>query len=158
MQLLKRSCPHLFVLFFFYCLFDFIIPYLAVDEMTKKGLYVENVLFYAPFATFLCSFIYAALFGFSFRFSVLTSLLFLTTIVSYKEWIPLYQIIHFFLSICGNGLGHSLYYLRQKFLKKLEISAKRAIIFSRDKSFSPFFQESARLLQAHRRPDVILLY
>ena len=118
MKLLKRSWGFVLVLLFFYSIYYLLVPYLPVDDLTKKGLIVNNVLFYSPLVTFLVSLVYAASCGFSFSFSLLAGLSFLVTVFPFGEWIPLYHVVYFLFSLLGNGFGQGIYYLRKKSMEK----------------------------------------
>lgn len=110
----KKEIFFLLPLFFFYFVFYILLRYLPIDSMLSKGLVVGNVLIYSPLATLLVSLLYAALYGFSLRFSFLVALLFFLTIFTFGEWIPLYHAAYFLCSLAGNGLGHLIYLFSRK--------------------------------------------
>lgn len=110
----KKEILFLLPLVFFYFIFDTLVSYLPIDALLIKGLVVNNILIYSPFITLLVSLLYAALYGFSLRFSVFAAIVFLLTIFTFREWIPLYHAVYFLCSLVGNGLGHLIYCLRMK--------------------------------------------
>ena len=114
MKVHKKEIFYLLPLFFFYFVFYILLRYLPMDSILSKGLVVGNVLIYSPLATFLVSLLYAALYGFSLRFSFLVALLFFLTIFTFGEWIPLYHAAYFLCSLAGNGLGHLIYLFTRK--------------------------------------------
>ena len=114
MKVHKKEIFFLLPLFFFYFVFYILLRYLPIDSILSKGLVVGNVLIYSPLATFLVSLLYAALYGFSLRFSFLVALLFFLTIFTFGEWIPLYHAVYFLFSLAGNGLGHLIYRFTRK--------------------------------------------
>ena len=114
MKVHKKEIFFLLPLFFFYFVFYILLRYLPMDSILSKGLVVGNVLIYSPLATFLVSLLYAALYGFSLRFSFLVALLFFLTIFTFGEWIPLYHAAYFLCSLAGNGLGHLIYLFTRK--------------------------------------------
>lgn len=114
MKIYKKEIFFLLPLFFFYFVFYILLRYLPIDSILSKGLVVGNVLIYSPLATFLVSLLYAALYGFSLRFSFLVALLFFLTIFTFGEWIPLYHAVYFLFSLAGNGLGHLIYRFTRK--------------------------------------------
>ena len=114
MKVYKKEIFFLLPLFFFYFVFYILLRYVPMDSMLSKGLVVGNVLIYSPLATLLVSLLYAALYGFSLRFSFLVALLFFLTIFTFGEWIPLYHAAYFLCSLAGNGLGHLIYLFSRK--------------------------------------------
>ena len=114
MKVYKKEIFFLLPLFFFYFVFYILLRYVPMDSILSKGLVVGNVLIYSPLATFLVSLLYAALYGFSLRFSFLVALLFFLTIFTFGEWIPLYHAAYFLCSLAGNGLGHLIYLFSRK--------------------------------------------
>ena len=114
MKVHKKEIFFLLPLFFFYFVFYILLRYVPMDSILSKGLVVGNVLIYSPLATLLVSLLYAALYGFSLRFSFLVALLFFLTIFTFGEWIPLYHAAYFLCSLAGNGLGHLIYLFSRK--------------------------------------------
>ena len=114
MKVHKKEIFFLLPLFFLYFVFYILLRYVPMDSMLSKGLVVGNVLIYSPLATLLVSLLYAALYGFSLRFSFLVALLFFLTIFTFGEWIPLYHAAYFLCSLAGNGLGHLIYLFSRK--------------------------------------------
>ena len=114
MKVYKKEIFFLLPLFFFYFVFYILLRYVPMDSILSKGLVVGNVLIYSPLATLLVSLLYAALYGFSLRFSFLVALLFFLTIFTFGEWIPLYHAAYFLCSLAGNGLGHLIYQFTRK--------------------------------------------
>lgn len=114
MKRYQKDSLFLLPLVFFYFIFYILVPYLPIDTLLIKGLVVNNVLIYSPLITLLVSLLYAALYGFSLRFSFLTAAVFFLTIFIFNEWIPLYHAVYFLFSLVGNGLGHLIYWLRTK--------------------------------------------
>ena len=98
----KKEILFLLPLVFFYFIFDTLVSYLPIDALLIKGLVVNNILIYSPFITLLVSLLYAALYGFSLRFSVFAAIVFLLTIFTFREWIPLYHAVYFLCSLVGN--------------------------------------------------------
>lgn len=107
----KKEIIFLLPLVFFYFVWYLLLP---IDPLEYMVYAISNIIFYSPLVTFLVSMGYAALYGFSFRFSLLTALVFLLTIFIFHEWIPLYQCIYFLLSLAGNGIGYLIYQFRAK--------------------------------------------
>lgn len=114
LQHFKRKIPFLLVILFFYTVAYPVINVLPVDDLLIKALYVNNILFYSPLVTLLFSLVYAGIYGFSWRFSVWTTLAFFATILVWGEWIVEYQVAYLLLSLLGNGLGAGIYRLRKK--------------------------------------------
>ena len=114
MKVHKKEIFFLLPLVFFYFVFYLMLLSLDMDSILSKGLVVGNVLIYSPLATLLVSLLYAALYGFSLRFSFLVALLFFLTIFTFGEWIPLYHAAYFLCSLAGNGLGHLIYLFSRK--------------------------------------------
>ncbi|MEZ7615696.1 hypothetical protein O3651_01865 [Streptococcus sp. 27098_8_73] len=114
MKVHKKEIFFLLPLFFFYFVFYILLRYVPMDSILSKRLVVGNALIYSPLATLLVSLLYAALYGFSLRFSFLVALLFFLTIFTFEEWIPLYHAVYFLCSLAGNGLGHLIYRFTRK--------------------------------------------
>lgn len=113
LQHLKRKIPFLLVILFFYTVAYPVINVLPVDDLLRKALYVNNILFYSPLVTLLFSLVYAGIYGFSWRFSVWTTLAFFATILVWGEWILEYQVVYLLLSLLGNAIGAGIYQLRK---------------------------------------------
>ncbi|VUX11180.1 Uncharacterised protein [Streptococcus constellatus] len=110
---MKRDIPFLAVLLFFYLLFYGIVHVIPMDELLRKGLVVNNVLIYSPLVTFLVGAVYAGLYGFSRRFVLLATLMFLVTILSFGEWILLYHAAYFICLLVGTLLGYGVFRWRK---------------------------------------------
>ena len=110
---MKRDIPFLAVLLFFYLLFYGIVYVIPMDELLRKGLVVNNVLIYSPLATFLVATIYAGLYGFSYRFLLLATLMFFVTIMIFGEWILLYDAAYFICLLLGTLLGYGIFRWRK---------------------------------------------
>lgn len=110
---MKRDIPFLAVLLFFYLLFYGIVYVIPMDELLRKGLVVNNVLIYSPLATFLVATIYAGLYGFSYRFLLLATLMFFVTIMIFGEWILLYHVAYFICLLLGTLLGYGIFRWRK---------------------------------------------
>ncbi|RHE83998.1 hypothetical protein DW714_05580 [Streptococcus anginosus] len=110
---MKRDLPFLAVLLFFYLLFYGIVQMIPMDELLRKGLVVNNVLIYSPLATFLVAVVYAGLNGFSRRFLLLATLMFLVTILPFGEWIFLYHAVYFICLLVGTLLGYGIFRWRK---------------------------------------------
>ena len=110
---MKRTLPFLAVLLFFYSLFYGIVQMIPMDELLRKGLVVNNVLIYSPLATFLVAVVYAGLNGFSRRFLLLATLMFLVTILPFGEWIFLYHAVYFICLLVGTLLGYGIFRWRK---------------------------------------------
>ena len=110
---MKRDLPFLAVLLFFYSLFYGIVYVIPMDELLRKGLVVNNVLIYSPLATFLVAVVYAGLNGFSRRFLLLATLMFLVTILPFGEWIFLYHAVYFICLLVGTLLGYGIFRWRK---------------------------------------------
>lgn len=117
LQNLERKIPYLLVIAFFYSLAYILIDDLPVEDLLKKSLYVNNILFYSPLVTLVLSMVYAIVYGFSWQFSVWTTVLFFLTIPVFGEWILLYQVVYLLCSFIGNGLGEICYRWRKRFRK-----------------------------------------
>lgn len=113
-QHFKRKISFLLVILFFYTAAYPMINVLPVDDLLRKALYVNNILLYTPLIILLLSLVYAGIYGFSWRFSVWTTILFFATILVWDEWILVYQVVYFLLSLLGNALGALIYRLRKK--------------------------------------------
>lgn len=110
---MKRDLPFLAVLLFFYSLFYGIVQMIPMDELLRKGLVVNNVLIYSPLETFLVAVVYVGLNGFSRRFLLLATLMFLVTILPFGEWIFLYHAVYFICLLVGTLLGYGIFRWRK---------------------------------------------
>ncbi|MTB64160.1 hypothetical protein GGG87_03975 [Streptococcus sp. zg-86] len=106
MKQLRKDSVFLLLISFIYMGFPLLIPYISSDQLVQKSLYVNHILFYIPLVVFLACLIYGLMDGFKIRYAICVFVLFPLTILYWKEWIFLYQVIYSLLALLGNGLGY----------------------------------------------------
>ncbi|MFC3927668.1 hypothetical protein ACVR05_07765 [Streptococcus caprae] len=112
----------LFVLpvIFLYLVFPYIVDYLPVDDLMKKGLYINNIILYIPLLCLVMGVVSGSYRGFNWIFPCLVLLFYPLTYLFNQQLVFLYWVAYELFALLGVGLGHLIYRFRIKKRRRFE--------------------------------------
>ena len=111
-----KYIPYYLVIFFFYWPLYELFLLLITDPYTLKGLYIYNIILFAPLVTFIVSLLYSCRFHFSLWWLLGIGLLYCFTIITFGEFILLYFLAYELFALLGlvSGMGIKHLFQREK--------------------------------------------
>ena len=115
-----KYIPYYLVIFFFYWPLYELLSLCISDPYTLKGLYIYNIILFAPLVTFIVSLLYSCRFHFSLWWLLGIGLLYCFTIITFGEFILLYFLAYELFALLGlvSGMGIKHLFQREKNKKR----------------------------------------
>ena len=109
-----KYIPYYLVIFFFYWPLYELLSLCISDPYTLKGLYIYNIILFAPLVTFIVSLLYSCRFHFSLWWLLGIGLLYCFTIITFGEFILLYFLAYELFALLGLAAGVGIKHVFQR--------------------------------------------